>query len=109
MNARGDEENFLSVNEAFGTWMVSDDFNVKFGRMNFSFGDGSVMAVNDWQQQPDSFEGVLLNYEAEFGRFRLFGYKYNDELTSRAAAHAGLTGDPQQDAYGLVFDLKTMP
>jgi prepilin-type processing-associated H-X9-DG protein len=87
--------------------MVSEDFNVKFGRMNFGFGDGSVMSVNDWEQQPFSFEGVLLNYEAEFGRFHAFGFKYKDFYVSTGAA--GLNSDPQHDAYALIFDLKTMP
>jgi prepilin-type processing-associated H-X9-DG protein len=100
----GDEPNFMSVNEAYAGWMMSDDFTAKFGRMNFAFGDGSVMSVNDWQPQPYSFDGVTLKYEAAFGRFTGFAFKYRD-LTGSTTA----TSDPQHDAYGLVFDLKNMP
>lgn len=105
--AAAGEENFMSVNEAFGTWMMSEDFNIKFGRMNFGFGDGAAFSVNDWEQQPVSFEGLNFNYEAEFGRFHVFSFKVRDLYTG--AASTSLNSDPQQDAYGLVFDLKTMP
>ncbi len=103
----GEDENVMTVNEAYGTWMMSEDLNAKLGRMNFGFGDGSVMAVNDWEQQPNAFEGVLVNYEAEFGRFHAFAFKYRDRTL--AATPTTLTSDPQHDAYGVVFDLKTMP
>jgi len=103
----GDNRNFLGVNEAYATWMMTDMFHAKFGRMNYAFGDGSVMSVNDYQPQPYSFDGVTLNYELEFGKFTLFGFKYRDFSTTPATP--ATTSDPQHDAYGLVFDLKTMP
>jgi hypothetical protein len=110
-NAAGtDEKNFMSVNEAYATWMMSEDFHANVGRMNYSFGDGSVMSVNDWQAQPFAFDGLTLNYEAEFGKFTLFGFKYRDYSFNNAITNANsTTSDPQHDAYGLVFDLKTMP
>ncbi len=101
------EENFISVNEAYATWMISDEFSLKFGRMNFGFGNGTVMSVNDWEQQPVSFEGVVGGYEAEFGKIQAFGFKYHD-LNSEGG-NTSKTSDPQWNAYGLVFDLKTMP
>ncbi len=102
-----DEENFMSVNEAYATWMMSEDFNAKFGRMNFGFGDGTVMSVNDWQQQPMSYEGMNLNFEAEFGRFHGIAFKLKDLYA--ASASTSTNSDPQHDLYGLIFDLKTMP
>jgi len=107
----GQEENFLSVNEAYGTWNFSDDWNFKFGRQNFQIGDGYVMGVNDWEQQPFAFEGAVGNWEAEFGRFQLFAFKYREmgSLTGTAAATNSASADPEHNAYGVNFDLKTMP
>ncbi|MGZ3721850.1 MAG: alginate export family protein [Bdellovibrionales bacterium] len=110
--ANTNERNFMSVNEAYATWMMSEDFHAKIGRMNYGFGDGSVMSVNDWQMQPYAFDGLTLNYEQEFGRFTFFTFKYRDyssSVSSDPNAQTTTTSDPQHDAYGLVFDLKTMP
>ncbi len=108
-----DERNFLSVNEAYVAWLMADDLNVKFGRMNYAFGDGAIMAVNDWQAQPYSYEGVEASYEAEFGRLQAFAFKMRDFSGSSPGSLTGTTksttSDPQRDSYGLVFDLKVMP
>lgn len=104
------ERNFMSVNEAYANWMMSEDFHARIGRQNFAFGDGSVMSMNDWQRQPYAFDGVVLGYEAEFGKFTAFGFKYRDYSIDTAISNTNTTtSDPQHDAYGLVFDLKTMP
>lgn len=107
----GHEPNVMTVNEAYATWMMSEDLHAKFGRQNFSFGDGAVMSVNDFQMQPYSFDGVTVNYEAEFGRFTAFTFKYRDYQTTTGGASTlpATTSDPTHNAYGLVFDLKTMP
>ena len=107
----GDQTNFLSVNEAYATWQMTEMFRMRFGRQNFSFGDGSVMSVNDWQRQPYAFDGVTANYELDFGRFQAFAFKYRDFMgpTGYSSGVTASTSDPQHDAFGLVFDLKTMP
>jgi hypothetical protein len=63
------------------------------------------MGINDWEAVPYSYEGLLANWEAEFGRFQLLGFKFEDEM----AAPAGGGSDPESNLYGLNFDLKTMP
>jgi len=105
------QPNFLEVNEAYATWMMSDEFHAKIGRMNFTFGDGSIMSVNDWQQQPFAFDGVATHWETEVGRFQFFAFKYRD-YSAGIGIPGGLTAttsDPQHDAYGVVYDLKHMP
>ncbi|HMN66902.1 MAG TPA: alginate export family protein [Bdellovibrionales bacterium] len=99
----GTESNFLAVNEAYASWMFSEDMNFKFGRQNYQISDGYVMATNDWEQQPFAFDGVVGSWDAEFGRFQLFAFKYR-ELTGVSAS-----GNPEHNAYGLNFDLKTNP
>lgn len=104
-------ENYVSVNEAFATWMASEEVNLKIGRQNFQIGDGSVMAINDWEATPYAFEGVSGTYDLDFGRFTAFGFKYK-ELTdggNHPSAGSSSSADPEMNAYGLVFDMKTMP
>lgn len=106
----GDERNFLSVNEAYATWMMAEDFHMKFGRQNYGFGDGSIMSVNDYEAQPYAFDGVVGHFEAEFGKFQAFAFKYRDLSGPQGSptTHGAATSDPQHNAYGLVFDLKPM-
>jgi len=98
------EENFLNVNEAYMNWMVSDDFTVRIGRMNFQIGDGTVFAYNDWEQNPGAFDGITGTWEAEFGRFTGFAFNYEERAKATGEAE-----DPKHTAYGLSFDLKSMP
>lgn len=99
----GNQENFLNVNEAYMNWMVSDDFTLRVGRMNFQIGDGTVIAYNDWEQNPGAFEGMTGVWEAEFGRFTGFAFNYREEIASAGPS------DSKHTAYGLSFDLKSMP
>lgn len=100
----GNEENILNVNEAYMNWMVSDDFTVRVGRMNFQIADGTVIAYNDWEQNPGAFDGMSGVWEAEFGRFTGFVFNYNERPTTASEAT-----DSKHTAYGLSFDLKSMP
>lgn len=107
----GNEENFLSVNEAFGTWMSSEDMSFRFGRQNYQIADGYVMGANDWEQQPFAFEGLLATWDADFGKFQGFAFKYEEREATGAHPVAGssASSDPEHNAYGLNFDLKSMP
>jgi hypothetical protein len=98
-----DANNVLMVNEAYANWMFSDDLSFKFGRQSYQIADGSLIAVNDWEQNPTAFEGFAGNWEAEFGRFQLIAFKQRELGTSSGAK------DGEHNLYGLNFDLKTMP
>jgi hypothetical protein len=106
INNAGETENFLTVNQAFASWMMSEDFNIRVGRQNYQIADGYVMGMNDWLSSPYAFEGLLANYELEFGKFQAFAFKYRDMENS---ASSSASKDPEHNAYGLNFDLKTMP
>jgi len=103
-----DTNNFLNVNEAYANWMFSDDMSFRIGRQNYQIADGYVMGVNDWEQNPYAFEGVVGNWEAEFGRFQVFAFKFR-ELGDQTTATNSASRDPEHNAYGLNFDLKTTP
>ena len=108
-NTNNDTEDMLTVNQAYANWMFSDDMNFRVGRQNFQIGDGTLIGFNDWEANPGAFEGVVGNWMASFGTFQLFMFKYR-ELTATGthpAAGSSAAGDPEQNAYGLNFDLKT--
>lgn len=102
----GNHDNVLLVNEAYGTWMVNDSFSVKVGRGGYTIGDGTVIARNDYEQTPYSFEGILGTYEAEAFRASAFAVKFAEYATN---ALAGGADDQQANLYGLNFDLKSLP
>lgn len=118
-NGTGNAENMVLVQEAFGTWNVSDEFNLRFGRGSFTMADGNVISANDWEATPYSFEGVLGHYEMEFGRFGVWAAKFAEYTrgtrTAGTATAAPVNGsgtnvsDPEANNYGISFDLKTMP
>ncbi|MBX3021470.1 MAG: alginate export family protein [Bdellovibrionales bacterium] len=98
-------EDYLTVNQAFGSWVASDDLTIKVGRMNYQIGDGTIMGLNDWENVPYAYEGIMGNWEAEFGRFQVFAFKFDEK-----AVTAGMGGsNPEDNLYGVNFDLKTMP
>lgn len=116
-----DGDNLLLVQEAYGTWNVNDEFNLRFGRGSFTMADGLVISANDWENTPFAFEGILAHYEMEFGRFGAWAAKFAEYSRGMSAATptspanpptAGSgtdVSDPEANAYGLSFDLKTMP
>lgn len=112
--------NILTVNEAYGSWIMSDDFVLKFGRGGLTMADGSVISTNDWQPIPTSFDGVLGTYDMDLGRISAWVIKfaqYADHSAATALQIGGIaatsagngSSDPEADAYGISFDLKKMP
>lgn len=99
-------ENLLLVQEAYGTWMVSDEFTLRFGRGSFTFGDGTVIHDNDWEATPYSFEGILGTYEMEMGRLSGFFVRFADYIDGIGTAS---DQDPQANAVGLTYSHKTLP
>ena len=105
-NGVGDAQNMLLVNEAYGTWMMSDSTSLRFGRGAFTIADGSVIATNDWQNQPYAFDGALLTHDMEFGRLSGFYVKFADFANGFGGA---TVDDPETQAYGLSLDVKAVP
>lgn len=96
-------ENMLLVQEAYGTWMVSDEFTLKFGRGSIGFGDGTLIAENDWEATPYAFEGVLGTYEMEVGRLNAYYVRFSDYATST------IDQDPEANSYGFMYSHKALP
>lgn len=97
--------NLFLVNQAYGNWMLADDMRLRIGRQNFSFGDGRLMGINDWEATPYAFDGVSGAYDMEVGSLKAWAFKVA-ELTS---ATTGAGGDPEHNSYGVSFDFKTKP
>ncbi len=102
-DASTDAEDGVTVNQAYATWMSSDDLKFNVGRMNYQVADGALIGINDWETLPYSFEGLRAMWEAEFGKFDFVLFKVRN-LTGTTAS-----GDPEQNMYGINFDLKNMP
>lgn len=117
-NGTHNGDNMILVQEAYATWNVSDEFNLRFGRGSFTMADGLVISANDWESTPFAFEGVLGHYEMEFGRFGVWAAKFAEydrgdrSATGTNPPDSGSgtnVSDPEANNYGLSFDLKTMP
>ncbi|MES2768847.1 MAG: alginate export family protein [Bdellovibrionota bacterium] len=95
----------IYVYEAFAFWKAMDNFALKIGRGALDLADGSVIAKNDWEQTPWSFEGAYGAYFTEWANIGLFGVKgMNDES---GATVGGNTADI--NFYGLSVDVKNLP
>lgn len=99
----GAVQDLMVVNQAFMTWASSDDLKFHVGRMNYQVADGALIGINDWENVPYMFEGLLAKWEAEFGKFDFVAFKLRDVQGTTAS------GNAQHNMYGINFDLKTMP
>jgi hypothetical protein len=106
-NGITNSSNMVLVNQAYGTWMINDQWNAKFGRGGFTMADGSVISQNDWESTPYSFDGALLNYEHEMFRLNLFGVKAADLLPD--AGNFTDNDDPEVNFFGFAIDWKSLP
>lgn len=108
-NGYSDAENMLLVQEAYGTWMLSDSTSLRFGRGAFTIADGSVLSINDWEENPYAFEGALVTHDMEFGRISGFYVKVADYTTTFSKGGVGSVQDPEAWIYGLSLDIKAVP
>lgn len=94
-----DAHNVLTVNEAYGSWMMSDDMMLRFGRGSITVADGTVVSANEFQPVHKAFDGVMFSYDHELIRANLFG------VTGAS------TGNNNEFArfYGVSLDYKALP
>ena len=102
---------YLTVNQAYATWMMSDEFTLKLGRMNYQIDEGSLIAANEYESIPYAFDGVLGTFEADFARMQAFAFKFRE--LGNASNDTPTQGQPtasdaERNAYGFNFDLKRM-
>lgn len=95
-----DGDQGVYVYEAFAFWKAMDNFALKIGRGALDLADGSVVAKNDWEQTPYSFEGAYGAYFTEWANIGVFGVKgMNDDAANTADVNF----------YGLSVDFKNLP
>ncbi len=102
----GNTDNDLMVYEAFVFWKAMDNFALKIGRGALDLADGTVVARNDWEQTPYTFEGVYGAYFTEWANIGLFGVKGAEEgdATNTTAGYAA-----DINFYGVSLDFKNLP
>ena len=105
MTGTSNGENMLLVNEAYGSWMATDELLIRFGRGGLNMGDGRVIGLNAWGATQNAFEGALFTYDKEMARFNMFGVKVADW-----APNAGTSvSDPEVNMWGFAMDWKSLP
>ncbi len=117
LNGTRDSENMILVHQAYGTWMITDDLVMKFGRFSFSFADGSVVGTNDYERNPYSYEGVLFSYDRESLRAMAWAVRFaewdrlssGNKTGSYTPVNSPYDNDPESNALGVSLDLKLLP
>lgn len=99
MLAAGAESN-VYVYEAFAFWKAMDNFALKIGRGALDLADGTVVAKNDYEQTPYTFEGAYGVYFTEWANIGLFGVKGMNDVSATTA---------DINFYGLSVDVKSLP
>lgn len=98
-----DTQNMILVNRAWGAWKYSNLVNFQFGRIGLEIGDGTVFSENDWDQFPISHDGMIINWEVNFGRFQFFTIKTNEY------GPGFISHDAERNLYGVSLDFKSIP
>ena len=95
-------QTLMLVNQAYASWMVSDDFMIKSGRMPVEFGDGTIFAENDYESTPYAFDGLNFAYDTEFAHIDFFMLRTGETAV-------GTSPDNEEDWYVFSFDIKSLP
>ena len=102
-NGTNDAQNMILVNRAWGAWKYTNLVNFQFGRIGLELADGTVMSENDWEQTPTSQDGLVINWEVNFGRFEFFTIKTNEY------GPGFISHDAERNLYGISLDIRTLP
>lgn len=94
------DDNFVTVNEAYMTWMATDALTVKVGRGEVTLGSGKVISSNPYEQLQKALDGILVSWDHEFARINAFTVTGLDKAAT-ASSEAHLTG--------LSADIKSLP
>ncbi len=105
--ASGDANN-LNVNQAYASWMVSDDSVIKAGRMPINIGDWRVMGPNGYGNQPRAYSSFHFGHDTEFANIGVYAFKLSERITGGYTSGAG-SQDPENNAYLFNFDFKSLP
>jgi hypothetical protein len=102
------DENMLVVNQAYASWMVSDDSMIKAGRMPIIIADGSVFGRNAYYgNTPAAYSAFHFGHDTEFANIGFFGIKLVDRDSSTGTTSGAM--DPEKNAYLFNFDIKSLP
>lgn len=101
----GNTDSELLVNEAYGTWMASDNLIIRAGRSCMEMADSTIISCNSWENVQKAYDGMIFTYDHEAVRASFFGVNAWEDT-------ANIDGDADDDDmlfYGLIFDIKSLP
>ena len=78
---------------------------LRMGRGTTTIADGRVIATNDWEATPTTFEGIIASHDMEIGLMNAFYVKFADYTSAESAG----VNDAERQSFGLSFDLKAAP
>lgn len=82
----GSVESLLITNEVYGVWNFADAFEFKFGTFSVDWANGSVFAANSWQDNPMTFDGASLVYDAGMVKVTYAEFDQSDSPGSKQQA-----------------------
>jgi len=71
-------DDFLSIHEAWGELIISDQFNLKLGRQELAYDNHRILGSVNWAQQGRSHDLALLKYEKNNFKWHT-GLAYNQD------------------------------
>lgn len=107
--SQGASKNLVMVSESYIWWKNSDTMSWRFGRGGFQIADGSVVSVNDYEQVPTVFDGVLGSFDLGFMALNIFGAKGSEIATGQTDPVYQLAYDREHNFYGFSADFKNLP
>lgn len=84
---QNNDGSYLSIHEAWGQALLSENFSFKFGRQEISLDDQRIFGAVGWAQQARSHDAAVLKFQKE--KFKAdFGVAYNQDKASLAGTEA---------------------
>lgn len=95
----------VQILTAYGDWAFGSAFSFKFGRMDLNWGNEAVISVNNDDQRPFFFDGVVFTYDAAGFSFSSGALKISDWITANSDSG---DVDPDESAYFVSIDFKPL-
>lgn len=102
-------KNLIMLSESYIWWKNSDTMSWRFGRGGMTLADGAVVSMNDYEQIPTVFDGVLGSFDLGFMGLNIFGVKGAEIGTGETPPAYQLAYDRESNFYGVSADFKNLP
>jgi len=88
-NKQNGDGSYLSIHEAWGQALISDNFSLKFGRQEIALDDHRIFGSVEWAQQARSHDAAILKFKKK-KLIADFGVAYNQDKANLIGTNAAL-------------------